>query len=119
MESVEAFLALSKDKKKSALSFLHKYGPDPEDSIEWEILEEDKQIVEDPMKHPKDLDLFNKAAPWKPKYNEVDYNDIFFKYFFPCLKGKAALLDKYLNDERCSVYHTVQGTFFLAGSSST
>jgi hypothetical protein len=33
-----------------------------------------------------------------------DYFAINFKYFFPALKGKTALLDKSSNDERCSYY---------------
>lgn len=74
----------------------------------WDILADDEQILEDPMTHPEDANPFSIDVPWDPNPDEVDYNSVFFDHFFPDLEGKAALLDEYLADERCSIYHTVK-----------
>jgi hypothetical protein len=51
----------------------------------------------DPMK----IDI-----PWHQNPKENDYNTIFFKHFFPSLKGKAALADRIIHDPRSGYFHS-------------
>ena len=108
-ESVQEFLALSPEEQKSAKSYTQKFGPGDEEAVQWTILADNEQIVIDAMggesanKSPFKVDI-----PWDPDMNKVDYNEIFFKYFFPSLAGKAKLLDKWLSDPRCPRYETAK-----------
>jgi len=64
---------------------------------------EGSEISEDVMKHPpKDTSPFKANLQWMPETSKVDFFDIFFRHFFPSLEGKAAILDKYLSNPRCS-----------------
>ena len=98
---LESFMNMSDEAVLEARSFHHYHGEDDNDFIEWTILREGEEIVDDVMTHV-DRSPFAINIPWKPEVGAVDYFTIFFKYFFPPLEGKAAILDKYLSDPRCS-----------------
>ena len=107
-ESIDAFLSLTKEEQKASRAFCHRYGPAQEECVNWDILADDEQILEDPMTHPEDGNPFSIDVPWDPNPDKVDYNSVFFDHFFPDLEGKAELLDEYLADDRCSIHHTVK-----------
>ena len=74
----------------------------------WTILSDEEQITEDCM----DAGLMSKSPfkvdiPWNPDRSKNDYSKIFFDYFFPCLKGKAKVLDEYHADVRSSAHNYV------------
>ena len=86
-----------------ATMFNHYYGEGDDEFIEWTILKDGEEIVNDVMSHKrKDASPFTKKIQWDPETKKVDYFGIFFDHFFPSLAGKAATLDKYLSDPRCS-----------------
>ena len=101
--SLESFMDMSDEGVRAATSFNHYYGECDNDFIEWTILMEGSEISEDVMKHsPKDTSPFKANLQWMPETSKVDFFDIFFRHFFPSLEGKAAILDKYLSNPRCS-----------------
>jgi hypothetical protein len=92
-----------------ATTFDHYYGESNEDFIRWDILKEGEEISEDVMEHDtRDRSPFNNEIPWIPSMIGNDYFEIFFKYFFPSLQGKAAVLDKYLSSTECSAHKYVE-----------
>ena len=100
--SLESFINMSDESVLAATTFNHYYGEDDNDFIQWTILQEGEEIVDDVMIHEENKSPYKIDIPWKPDVRTLDYCEIFFKYFFPPLEGKAALLDKYLSDPRCS-----------------
>lgn len=101
--SIESFLNMSDDGVLEATTFNHYYGEGDNEYIEWTILKDGEEISEDIMQHPQQSSSpFNVDIPWLPETSKVDYFDAFFKHFFPSLEGKAAVLDKYLSNPRCS-----------------
>ena len=101
--SLESFMNMSDEGVLAATSFNHYYGECDNDFIQWTILMEGSEISEDVMKHPpKDTSPFKANLQWMPETSKVDFFDIFFRHFFPSLEGKAAILDKYLSNPRCS-----------------
>ena len=66
------------------------------------ILADGEEISNYVMAHsPNDTTPFNIDIPWSPELAKVDYFDIIFKYFFPSLAKKAAVINKYLSNPRC------------------
>ena len=106
--SLQSFLNMSDEGVLDATYFDHYYGEGEKDFIRWEILKEGDEIVEDVMQHPTAESPFAIDIPWTASKSLNDYFRIFFEHFFPSMKGKAAVLDKYLSDERCSCYKYVQ-----------
>ena len=104
----EQFIKLPVATQATAKSFDFKHGSKDEDKIVYQILADDEQITEDAMVHDPNYCPIKKDIPWVSNTREVDYNKVFFDEFFPSLKGKAERLDKYLSDERCSMYQTVK-----------
>ena len=105
--AIESFLDMSDEGVVNATSFRHFHGEGDNDYIEWRILKEGEEITNDVMQHkPHEVSPFVKEIEWHPQPQRVDYFDIFFNHFFPSLKGKAAVLDKYLSDPRCSGHIT-------------
>ena len=108
VESIRSFLSMSDDGVLDATTFDHYYGEGENDFIRWDILKEGEEIVDDVMQHPPNTSPFKIDIPWTASVNNTDYFGIFFEHFFPLLEGKAAVLDKYLSDERCSAYTYTQ-----------
>ena len=106
--SLQSFLNMSDEGVLDATFFDHYYGEGENDYIRWEILKEGDEIVEDVMQHPTAESPFAIDIPWTSSKSLNDYFGIFFEHFFPSMKGKAAVLDKYLSDERCSCYNYVK-----------
>jgi hypothetical protein len=131
-QSIDAFLSLDATAQKTAKSFSHRFGPNPADKVEWQILGDSEQITKCPMEEQaaarstattsipnnsddssddEDGDIFpaplKKQIPWNPNPEKVDYNTIFFENFFPSLQGKANVLDKFLSDPRWGCFDTV------------
>ena len=101
--AIESFLNMSDEGVLAATTFDHYYGESASDFIKWTILKDGDEISEDVMEHPsQETSPFSVEIPWSPETSKVDYFDIFFKHFFPSLEGKAAVLDKYLSNPRCS-----------------
>lgn len=102
--SIESFLAMSDEGALAATTFDHYYGEGDNEYIRWTILKDGEEISEDVMTHPSEENItpFNVDIPWAPETTGVDYFDTFFKYFFPSLEGKAAVIDKYLSNPQCS-----------------
>ena len=95
--------------KAAAKTFEHCYRDMPDEKIVWTILGDNEQITTDAMQHPAP-EIYSPLKiniPWSRFSKDISYNDIFFKYFFPSLEGKAELMDEYLWDRRCSMYSTV------------
>mmetsp|Transcript_9413 Transcript_9413/g.20280 ORF Transcript_9413/g.20280 Transcript_9413/m.20280 type:complete len:903 (+) Transcript_9413:61-2769(+) len=108
-ECVQEFLSLSLEEQKSAKSYAQKFGPGEGEAIQWTILADNEQIVTDAMgEEAANKSPFKVDIPWDPDVNKVDYNETFFKFFFPSLAGKAKLLDKWLSDPRCPRYDTAK-----------
>jgi len=106
--SLQSFLSMSDEGVLEATSFDHYYGEGASDVIHWEILKEGEEIVEDVMQHPATAQPFAIDIPWTASTSLNNYFQIFFEHFFPSLEGKAAVIDKYLSDVRCSCYTYVQ-----------
>lgn len=105
--SIESFLAMDDVAVKNATTFHHFYGEGNDDYIEWTILKEGEEITTDIMQHrPQDASPFSKDIEWHPQTSRVDYFDIFFTHVFPSLAGKAAVLDEYLSNPRCTGHLT-------------
>ena len=102
--SLRSFLDMSDECVLEAVTFDHYYGEDEGDFIRWDILKDGEEIVEDMMHHPPTASPFAIDIPWSPSVHKNNYFEIFFEHFFPPLEGKAAVLDEYLSDERCSAY---------------
>jgi hypothetical protein len=45
---------------------------------------------------------------WDPDPEKIDYNTIYFDYFFPKLTGKAKVVDKFFSDGRAPMHSTVK-----------
>ena len=109
VESLLSFISMSDEGVLHATTFDHYYGESNEDFIRWDILKEGEEISEDVMEHDtRDRSPFNNEIPWIPSMIGNDYFEIFFKYFFPSLQGKAAVLDKYLSSTECSAHKYVE-----------
>ena len=105
--SIDSFLNMSDAGVVSATSFNHFYGEGDGDFIEWTILKDGEEITTDVMQHkPQDGSPFGSEIEWHPQTSKVDYFHVFFTYFFPSLEGKAAVLDLYLSNSRCSGHET-------------
>ena len=105
--AIESFLGMSDDGIVNANTFRHYHGEGDDDFIEWTILKDGEEITTDVMQHkPQDGSPFSKEIEWHPSSNRVDYFDVFFSHFFPSLEGKAAVLDQYLSNPRCSGHTT-------------
>ena len=79
-----------------------------EQFIEWTILMEGEQIVEDVMKLPPQMNVpFGLHIPWTQYPRDMNYTDIFFNHFFPSMQGKAAVLDEFLASPYCSCHTMV------------
>ena len=50
---------------------------------------------------------FGYNIPWSRYPKDINYLNIFFDHFFPSLVGKAAVLDEYLGNMRCSCHNMV------------
>ena len=101
--AIESFLGMSDDGIVNASTFKHFHGEGDSDYIEWTILNEGEEITSDVMQHrPQEGSPFATEIEWHPQPNRVDYFDVFFTHFFPSLDGKAAVLDQYLSNPRCS-----------------
>jgi hypothetical protein len=91
----------------NANTFRHFHGEGDGDYIEWTIHKDGEEITTDVMQHkPHDSSPFSTEIEWHPSSNRVDYFDVFFSHFFPSLEGKAAVLDQYLSNPRCSGHTT-------------
>ena len=98
------------DVLKETTSFQHFYGEGDNDYVEWKILADNEHIGEDQerLELPTNIE-YKKDLPYDPDHDdEFDYNHWFFQEFFPCIKGHAAKMDKYLNDPRASYHSTMQ-----------
>jgi len=108
-ESVDAFVNMDKADQLAAKTFFYKYGPKDEEGVVWTILGEDEEIVGDAMPPvPENHNPLKIDIPWHPDRNKVDYNAIYFKYFFPDLTGLAEKMDNFLQDPRCTIHSTVK-----------
>jgi hypothetical protein len=103
IKSLESFLDMSDDGVLHSETFDHYHGEGDDEYIRWEILKDGNEITEDIMEHDSDSP-FRIDIPWSPETTLIDYFDVFFKYFFPLLEGKAAVLDWYLSNPSCSGY---------------
>ena len=103
IKSLESFLEMSDDGVLHSETFDHYHGEGDDEFIRWEILKDGNEITDDIMEHDSDSP-FRIDIPWSPETTFVNYFDVFFKYFFPSLEGKAAVLDRYLSNPSCSGY---------------
>ena len=105
--AIESFIGMSDEGVLNANTFRHFHGEGDGDYIEWKILNDGEEITSDVMQHkPQDGSPFLTEIEWHPSSNRVDYFHIFFSHFFPSLEGKAAVLDQYLSNPRCSGHTT-------------
>ena len=105
--AIESFIGMSDEGVVNANTFLHFHGEGDGDYIEWKILNDGEEITTDVMQHkPHDGSPFSTEIEWHPSSNRVDYFHVFFSHFFPSLEGKAAVLDQYLSNPRCSGHTT-------------
>ena len=96
------------DDIKCATSYKHYYGEKDNEYIEWTILKDGEEIVEDVMlAPPPSATPFGYNIPWSRYPKDINYSNIFFDHFFPSLVGKAAVLDEYLGNMRCSCHDMV------------
>jgi hypothetical protein len=110
-QSYNDFLALDRPLQATAKTFTCKFGKEDKEKIEWRILTPEEQITECPLDalHSSPDDMTNEEEatgggdsvmkedlPWDPNPKNVDYNKLLFEKFFPCSKGIAMRLDKFL-----------------------
>jgi len=96
-ESSAAFCSMGDETISSSTTFCHDYGKGKEDFVKWTILPDSEQITEDPMP-PPDEPKFTEMmddVPWSADAKEMDYNDTFFKVFFPSIEGHGEILNKW------------------------
>jgi len=96
-ESSAAFCSMGDETISSSTTFCHEYGKGKEDFVKWTILPDSEQITEDPMP-PPDEPKFTEMmddVPWSADAKEMDYNDTFFKVFFPSIEGHGEILNKW------------------------
>ena len=106
-DSTDKFLQLTVEQLKTVKCYEMKYGDKDSDVVEWTVLADDEAIAEDAMnKEGTATPPMRKEIPWSPDTTKVDYNEIFFEHFFPSLKGKAKLMDKFLSNRKCPMYST-------------
>jgi hypothetical protein len=103
IQSLESFLDMSDNGVLHSDTFDHYYGEGNNQYIHWVILKDGNEITKDIMEHCSDSS-FRIYVPWSPETSFVNYFNVFFKYFFPLLEGKAAVLDRYLSNPSCSGY---------------
>ena len=109
-KSVVNFLYTHHEALKDTKHFHHYYGEGDSDFVDWKILGDTEHIGEDQqrLEFPTQLQ-YKKDLPYDPENDgDFDYNHWFFEEFFPCIKGHAAKMDKYLNDPRSSYHITAQ-----------
>ena len=106
-DSTDKFLAMTDEELKTVKYYEMKYGDKDSDVVSWQVLADDEAIAEDAMNKEGDATPPMKVdIPWSPDTTKVDYNKIFFEHFFPSLKGKAKVIDKFLNHRECPMYST-------------
>ena len=103
IKSLKSFLDMGDGGVLRSETFDHYHGKGDDEFICWEILKDGNEITDDIMEHDSDSP-FRIDIPWSPETTFVKYFDVFFKYFFPLLEGKAAVLDRYLSNPSCSGY---------------
>jgi hypothetical protein len=92
----------------TATSYKHFYGEGDDQYIEWTILKEGEEVVEDVMKPPPETNTpFGLHIPWSRYPKDMNYTDIFFSHFFPSLQGKAIVLYEFLSNPYCSCHAMV------------
>ena len=106
---MELFLNGQSDEAiKTATSYKHYYGEKNTEYIEWTILKDGEEIVEDIMQPPpRYATPFGYNIGWSRFPKDMNYLNIFFDHFFPSLEGKAAVLDEYLASPRCTCHDMV------------
>lgn len=105
---MERFLKEKSDEDiAKAQSYRHFYGEEDNQYIEWTILQEGEEIVDDVMQPSQPSAVFNKDIPWSRYPKDMNYTDVFFDHFFPSLQGKAQVLDEYLASPHCSCHNMV------------
>jgi hypothetical protein len=93
---------------KEATSYKHYYGEKDSEYIEWTILRDGEEIVEDVMVAPPTYATpFGYNIGWSRFPKDISYSNIFFDHFFPSLVGKAAVLDEYLASPRCTCHDMI------------
>jgi hypothetical protein len=102
-KSTEKFVGMKKEEIMEAKYY--EMQVDEKISLTWAILADDEAITQDAMKKD-DIPAIKKDIPWSPDTAEVDYNDTFFKHFFPPVEGIAKRMDKFLGDIKCPMYST-------------
>ncbi len=85
--SLESFMNLSNDAVLAAITFHHYHGEGDNDFIEWTILREVEEIVDDVMQHDN-TSPFSIDIPWQPGVGAVDYFEIFSIISFHLSRGK-------------------------------
>ena len=106
---MEMFLNEQSDEEiKAATSYKHYYGEKNSEYIQWTILKDGEEIVEDVMQPPPaDATPYGYNIGWSRFPKDLNYSQIFFDHFFPSLEGKAAVLDEYLASPMCSCHAMV------------
>jgi hypothetical protein len=108
--STKDFCALPNDILADAKVFDYHYGPDNDEIIKWQILEDGCHIGpdEDFLVVPE-ASAFKKAIAFDPADpDSCDYNKVFFDDFFPSIEGHARLMDEFYSDPSSPYYATVQ-----------
>ena len=128
-ESIDNFLKMTAAEMRRAKTFEYAYGAGEDDTVKWTILGDGEQIINDPMDQARPTRLpdesdedfnkrrddwrkrdnpYKKDIEWTPNAKDMEWWKIFFDHFFPSLKGKAYVMDLYLNNPRCSMYQTIK-----------
>ena len=109
VREMEYFLNMQSDADiAKASTYKHFYGEGDEQFIEWEILRDGEEIVDNVMQLPTPTaGPFGVNIPWSRFTEDLNYTEIFFTHFFPSLVGKASVLDEYLASPSCSCHGMV------------
>ena len=106
-ESSQEFVSLGHDVIKGATRFVHKYGREEGEHVEWSILKDNENVVDDPLIF-EDRVQYKKDIPWSERREDNCYNSLFFEHFFPSIEGHAKKIDDWLSNPKCPLYQTAK-----------
>lgn len=102
-QSALDFMSQSTEERATASLFKMKWGKLQHEVIEWEILADGVDIVDNPMVCSEEIHMKKTID-----FGSESLDDTFFNHFFPCVEGHGRKLDEFFKDTRALCHLTAK-----------